>query len=100
MEVVNYTAFKNSNKNNGEKLLLVPGNGAALPFPLAFGLKAGEGERRAFLSGLVTLPVSVCVVCVRVLGWGGSGVPLWFDFFFSRIMAGSHTLLYMSDPGL
>lgn len=66
MKAVNYTVLKNRNTNNEEKVLLVPGIVAALPFPSAFGLKAGEGERGAFLSGFVTVPVSVCVVCVRV----------------------------------
>lgn len=36
----------------------------SLSYPSAFGLKAGEGERRAFLSGFVTVPASLCVVCV------------------------------------
>lgn len=78
----------------------MPGNVAFLLFRSIFSFKTGRGEFRAFLSGFVTVPASVCVLCVCVRLGGGLGVPLWFYFFFSRIMAGSHTLLYKLDPGL
>lgn len=58
--------------------------------------KTSGGEGRAFLSDLVTVQASVCLVWV--LAGEGRGAPV--VLFFSRIMAGSRTLLYKLDPGL